>query len=72
MNSEPSVRPSPPDHRFWIPATTTILAVIGIALIQSERGAVALARATPDRFQELGRIPALSSKSWNYPTLAGR
>ncbi len=43
-----------------------------LILIQSERGAVALARATPDRFQELGRIPALSSKTWNYPTVAGR
>ena len=43
-----------------------------LILIQSEPGAVALARATPERFQELGRVPALASKTWNYPTLAGR
>ncbi len=42
-----------------------------LILIQSERGTVALARATPERFQEFGRISALSSKTWNYPTLAG-
>jgi outer membrane protein assembly factor BamB len=48
------------------------LLVGDLILIQSERGAVALARATPERFQELGQIAALSSKTWNYPTLAGR
>ena len=48
------------------------LLVDDLILIQSEPGAVALAGATPERFQELGRIPALSAKTWNYPTLAGR
>ncbi len=53
-------------------ASGQTLLVDDLILIQSERGAVALARATPEPFQELGRIPALSSKTWNYPTLAGR
>lgn len=43
-----------------------------LAIIQSEGGDVVLADATPDSGQELGRIPALKSKTWNHPTLAGR
>lgn len=48
------------------------LLVDDLILIQSERGAVVLAAASPAGFQELGRISALSSKTWNHPTLAGR
>jgi len=43
-----------------------------LVIIQSEPGAVALAEARPEGFKELGRIPALSAKTWNHPTLAGR
>ncbi|MEP6671263.1 MAG: PQQ-binding-like beta-propeller repeat protein [Chthoniobacter sp.] len=43
-----------------------------LVIIQSEPGPVVLAEARPDGFKELGRIPALSAKTWNYPTLAGR
>lgn len=42
-----------------------------LLLIQTERGSVVLARATPEKLTELGRIGALSSKTWNPPTLAG-
>ncbi|MDQ3623525.1 MAG: PQQ-like beta-propeller repeat protein [Verrucomicrobiota bacterium] len=48
------------------------LLVDDLVIIQSEPGAVALAEAKPEAFNELGRIPALSSKTWNHPTLAGR
>jgi outer membrane protein assembly factor BamB len=44
-----------------------------LVLIQSESGPVALAEARPDAYHELGHIAdALSAKTWNYPTLAGR
>ncbi len=48
------------------------LLVDDLVLIQSEPGAVVLAEASPDGFKELGRLRALSAKTWNHPTLAGR
>lgn len=42
-----------------------------LILVQSEPGFVALVEARPDAYRELGRIPALSSKTWNNPALAG-
>lgn len=48
------------------------LIVDDLVLIQMESGPVALAEANSEAYRELGRIPALSSKTWNHPTLAGR
>jgi outer membrane protein assembly factor BamB len=42
-----------------------------VLLIQAERGFVALAAATPEGFNELARVDALTAKTWNYPALAG-
>jgi outer membrane protein assembly factor BamB len=41
------------------------------ALIQSERGPVFLAQMQRTGYKELATLPALNSKTWNYPTLAG-
>lgn len=41
------------------------------ALIQSERGDVVLARISPETYEEVARLPALTSKTWNHPVLAG-
>ena len=41
-------------------------------LIQSEQGPVHLIEATRTGFKELAKLDALSSKTWNYPTLAGK
>ena len=48
------------------------LLVDDLIIIQSENGPVYLACAKPDGYEELGKIEALSSKTWNHPTLAGR
>ncbi|MDZ4288108.1 MAG: PQQ-binding-like beta-propeller repeat protein [Prosthecobacter sp.] len=48
------------------------LLVDDLVIVQSEPGDVVLASANPERYQELGRIAALDSKTWNHPVLAGR
>jgi len=48
------------------------LLVNDVLLVQSESGPVYLAAAQPDGYRELAQLPALDSKTWNYPTLAGR
>ena len=52
-------------------ASGQTLLVDDLILIQNEKGTVHLAEAKPQGYQELGEIEALSSKTWNHPTLAG-
>ncbi|HUE18029.1 MAG TPA: PQQ-binding-like beta-propeller repeat protein [Planctomycetaceae bacterium] len=48
-----------------------ILLAGDLIVVQTEPGPVVLIEATPKRLTELGTVPALSSKTWNCPTLAG-
>jgi outer membrane protein assembly factor BamB len=48
-----------------------ILLTEDLLLIQSEAGDVVLAEATPNGHRELAHLPALKSKTWNNPVLAG-
>ncbi len=41
-------------------------------LVQTEPGDVVIGKLGPEGFAESGRIPALSSMTWNTPALAGR
>lgn len=43
-----------------------------LALIQSEPGPVYLIETLKDNIKQLAKLDALSAKTWNYPTLAGR
>jgi outer membrane protein assembly factor BamB len=43
-----------------------------LLVIQTEPGPVVLVEANPKEFREVARYPALSSKTWNQPTLAGQ
>jgi outer membrane protein assembly factor BamB len=43
-----------------------------LALIQSEPGPVYLVETAKEGIKELAKVDALSAKTWNYPTLAGR
>jgi outer membrane protein assembly factor BamB len=49
-----------------------ILLAGDLLLVQAENGTVVLVEPMPEGLHELGRIRALSSKTWNHPALAGR
>jgi outer membrane protein assembly factor BamB len=48
-----------------------LLLVEDVLLVQCEEGDIALVNATPEGFEELARVPAITGVTWNNPALAG-
>lgn len=48
-----------------------LLADQGVMIVSSEDGQAILLRCNPQKNEELGRVQAITGKTWNHPAIAG-
>lgn len=48
-----------------------LLADSDLIIVVSEKGEMVLLRATPDKLQQLAKLPAMKGKTWNHPVVVG-
>ncbi|QEF98053.1 Outer membrane protein assembly factor BamB [Stieleria maiorica] len=58
--------------RRWRAGQGQVVLVEDVLVVQDEAGEVVFVDASIEDYHELLRIPALDSKTWNIPTVAGR
>ena len=50
--------------------STNARLVVYVLIVTSDKGEVALVKASPDAYTEVARFEALKGQTWNYPALA--
>ena len=48
-----------------------VLLADGHLIVTSDKGEIALVKATPASYTEVARFEALKGQTWNYPAIAG-
>jgi outer membrane protein assembly factor BamB len=48
-----------------------VILASGYLIVSSDKGELALVKATPQQFTEVSRFNAIEGQTWNYPAIAG-
>jgi outer membrane protein assembly factor BamB len=48
-----------------------VILASGYLIVSSDKGELALVKATPEQYTEVSRFAAITGQTWNYPAIAG-